>query len=73
MNATIDPEHFKKIDDLARFMYDQYCLAVGGIAFNGDKLPSSEEFFADPNKTKQSTAWIVLADSTLTYISCRGY
>lgn len=39
--------------------YDAYCGAVGGVAFNGDPLPKSDEFFADPKKEKQSNAWIV--------------
>lgn len=42
----------------AKRAYDAYCVAVGGVAFNGDPLPKSDEFFADPNKVKQSNAWI---------------
>ncbi len=46
-----------KTEELARKMYDVYCEAVGGLAFNGDKLPGSEEFFTDETKTKQANAW----------------
>lgn len=44
--------------DLAMKMYDGYCEAVGGKAFNGDPIPSSEEFFNDETKAKQAGAWI---------------
>lgn len=49
------------IAERAARMYDVYCQAVGGVAFNGDPLPSSAEFFADPKKEKQATAWIAAA------------
>lgn len=41
----------------ARELYDIYCAAVGGKAFNGDPLPSWDEFQADPKKLKQVQAW----------------
>lgn len=43
-------------------MYDAYCEAVGGKAFNGDDLPKSDEFFSDESKTKQANAWIKAAN-----------
>lgn len=49
-------------DDVAAKMYDAYCAAVGGKAFNGDPLPGSLEFFSDENKKLQSEAWLVVAD-----------
>lgn len=45
----------------ARSMYDDYCAAVGGTAFNGDPLPPASEFFEDPAKQKQANAWRVTA------------
>lgn len=55
-------------EELARKMYDKYCESVGGLAFNGDKLPHSDEFFADESKLKQANAWrdaaAVALDST---------
>lgn len=48
-------------EGLARKMYDRYCVEVGGKAFNGDKLPGSEEFFTDESKTKQADAWRAVA------------
>ncbi len=48
-------------ETLAHIMYDAYCEAVGGKAFNGDSLPSSKEFFKDRSKTKQADAWRVCA------------
>lgn len=44
-------------DTLAKKIYDKYCAAVGGKAYNGDDLPNSEEFFTDPTKEKQANAW----------------
>lgn len=44
-------------DALPKKMYDVYCEAVGGVAYNGDKLPNADEFFADPTKEKQANAW----------------
>lgn len=46
---------------LAGKLYEAYCAAVGGKAFNGDTLPSWETFRADPAKQKQSDAWLVVA------------
>lgn len=43
--------------DLAHTLYDHYCQAVGGKAFNGDPLPKAAEFFADESKEKQANAW----------------
>lgn len=50
-------------DYLAKILYDKYCEAVGGKAFNGDDLPKSEEFFADETKEKQVNAWRKVADA----------
>lgn len=52
-------------DILAEQMYDAYCEAVGGLAFNGDKLPKADEFFKDSNKEKQANAWRVAADKAI--------
>lgn len=46
-----------RVEDIAEKLYETYCEAVGGLAFNGDKLPSWPEFAADPNKQKQADAW----------------
>lgn len=46
---------------LAEILYDTYCKAVGGVAFNGDPLPGWKEFRADPKKTKQADAWYLTA------------
>jgi hypothetical protein len=53
------------IEKTAGDLYGTYCKAVGGIAFNGDPLPSWEQFRADPSKKKQSDAWWQVA--------CRAY
>jgi hypothetical protein len=62
------PSTLSKKEQLAHKMYDDYCEAVGGKAFNGDPLPKSQEFFSDPNKTKQSNAWIVAAETAIDFL-----
>lgn len=57
-----------KRENLAREMYDAYCAAVGGKAFNGDDLPISGEFFEDDSKLKQANAWRVAADKAIELI-----
>lgn len=45
------------LEELSKVMYDEYCRAVGGKAFNGDKLPTADDFFVDDTKKKQADAW----------------
>lgn len=42
-------------------LYEVYCAAVGGRAFNGDPLPHWTAFRSDPAKKKQSDAWLEVA------------
>ena len=49
------------IENTAGLLYETYCTAVGGKAFNGDLLPRWETFRADLNKRKQSDAWVEVA------------
>lgn len=44
-------------ESAARAAYTAYCEAVGGVAFNGDPLPTWEEFSQDPKKDKQAQGW----------------
>jgi hypothetical protein len=44
-------------DLLGRVAYDAYSTAVGGKAWNGDKLPTWAEMSADSKKEKLVTAW----------------
>lgn len=53
----------KKTEELAKRMYDAYCLAVGGKAFNGDPLPSWELFSVDPSKQLQVNGWLKAAQT----------
>lgn len=48
-------------EKLAKELYTQYCIDVGGKAFNGGPLPSWEVFSADENKSVQVAAWKRLA------------
>ncbi len=45
------------LEEFAAYLYTTYCKAVGGVAFNGDQLPTWEQFAADPSKEKQANAW----------------
>jgi hypothetical protein len=49
----------------AKIAYDTYCHAVGGKAFNGDPLPSWEDFSADPKKQPQANGWLAAAEAVL--------
>lgn len=57
----------EKINELAMLMYDNYCMAVGGKAFNGDKLPTSKDFFSDDSKKLQVNAWKSAAATSKTF------
>lgn len=59
-------------EDTARRFYDDYTSAVGGIAFNGEKLPSAEEFFEDETKQKQANAWRTVAGNALEHLHAAG-
>ncbi len=48
-------------ETLAGHLYEEYCDAVGGVAFNGEPLPKWKEFRADPSKQKQSDGWIAVS------------
>lgn len=50
---------------VAEELYTAYCAAVGGVAYNGDPLPSWEEFSADPSKEKQTNGWLAAADRAM--------
>lgn len=52
----------KDVEHIASVIYTLYCKEVGGVAFNGDKLPTWEEFSSDDNKTKQANAWRRVAE-----------
>lgn len=55
----------KNKEEIAKGMYDTYCKSVGGVAFNGDKLPESLQFFADEANQKQADAWRAAAEFAL--------
>lgn len=57
------------MEELAKTMYTVYCENVGGKAFNGDNLPSAEEFFNDETKTKQANAWRETAKAATRFLS----
>ncbi len=59
--------HTELVEELARLQYSNYISAVGGKAFNGDPLPSAEEFFTDDSKKKQADSWRSAAASGISW------
>lgn len=61
ITAVADYNHptelYHTVETIAREMYDTYCLAVGGKAYDGRPLPSSAAFFDAPDKNTQADAW----------------
>lgn len=49
----------------AQELYSAYCAAVGGKAYNGQPLPSAQEFWDDPTKTAQAKAWEAVAEKAM--------
>ena len=49
----------------AQTLYTAYCEAVGGRAYNGQPLPTAEEFWNDPAKTAQAKAWEAVAEKAM--------
>jgi len=54
-------EAAKSLEEKAGQLYEVYCEAVGGVAFNGDPLPPWKDFSSDPGKVKQADAWRAVA------------
>ena len=52
----------KNVEQQAKKMYEAYCAAVGGKAFNGDPLPSWALFSVDPSKQLQVSGWLAAAN-----------
>lgn len=51
-----------RLEALAGELYDHYCLAVGGVAYDGKPLPGWAEFSGDPTKQKQANGWRSVAE-----------
>lgn len=56
------------MEKLAHAMYDEYCVEVGGKAWDGRPLPTAAEFFADDTKRKQAQGWFAAAGAALDLI-----
>ncbi len=48
-------------ETLANDLYTHYCQMVGGKAWNGDPLPTWEQFYSSNEKRVQSHAWVCVA------------
>ena len=51
------------MEEFAGKLYERYCQAVGGKAYDGKPLPSWKEFRGDEAKRTQSDAWIEVAEA----------
>jgi hypothetical protein len=59
--ATTSSRKAMTTEELAGQLYEHYCTMVGGKNFQGDSLPSWEEFRSDESKLTQSSAWVMVA------------
>ena len=53
------------VEEIAKQLYTTYSEGVGGVAYNGDKLPTADELFKDKSKEKQVNAWHKAAESVM--------
>ena len=51
------------MEDLAKTAWDTYSESVGGVAFNGEPLPTWREMTTDPAKVKLVQAWRATAEA----------
>lgn len=64
--ATSAP--YSVMKQVAMAMYDEYCAAVGGKAYDGRPLPTAAEFFDDDTKRKQARGWFAAASKAIELI-----
>jgi len=57
------------LETMSEKLYASYCKAVGGVAFNGDPLPTWDEFANDPKKEKQVFGWRIAALEAIDFAS----
>lgn len=57
------------IEKIAIELYDTYCAAVGGRAWDGKPLPTGQQFFADPAKQVQAEGWRAVAKRATALVS----
>jgi hypothetical protein len=60
-----------EIELLAGRLYNAYCAAVGGVAYDGKPLPAWSEFGRDPAKQKQADGWRRVAAEAVRYFEIR--
>jgi len=63
-SPELEPSEAEVIE-YAGQLYECYCEAVGGVAYDGKPLPNWQEFYSDPSKKKQSNGWIAVAEYVL--------
>ena len=52
-------------ETLTEKLYNNYCVRVGGKAFNGNALPTWKDFESHPEKQVQVEAWRGTADDAI--------
>lgn len=52
-------------NNLAGFLYEVYCDAVGGKAWDGTTLPTWHEFKSNMNKQSQVKGWLAVAEASI--------
>ena len=57
------------LETIAGQLYDEYCYAVGGQAYDGKPLPDWTTFYNDPTKEVQRNAWIQVARKAVTVLA----
>lgn len=60
------------IEKAAIELYDTYCAAVGGRAWDGKPLPTGQQFFADPAKQVQAEGWRAVAKRATALVTAVG-
>jgi hypothetical protein len=68
MNNDLIEFRPENIEELAKAMYTKYSDSVGGKSWDGNLLPSWEEFSSDVNKQLQANAWRNASHEALHYV-----
>ena len=69
-DITSEVENSDMLDQTTAAAWNEYREVVGGVAYNGDPLPTWDQFRDDPNKAVQVKAWRrAVYESTNTYLS----
>ena len=54
---------------IAEAIYTAYCESVGGTAWNGEPLPTWNQFHNDESKERQVYGWLAAAQSAINLLT----